>query len=335
MADGTRLALQGVIDVASHALASAEPPDAKRLSAELNGIITFYAGQVPPQPDVQFLLCTDTWLGRETARLVEAWLRGRGCNVITQIVENLRTDRLAPFELALSNYVKSCAETFTDYRQRRYHVVFNLTGGFKGVQGFLQTLAHFYADETIYVFQDSGELLRIPRLPVRLDAEAVVEEHLTTVRRVALGLSTRPSERIAIPVTFLFQLDDDACLSEWGAVVWLETRGAIYRRRLHPPPSQLIRWADGFERSVRQYNLPPDRLIELNKRLDELAAYLEQGRRVNPASLHFHSVGPKVMPPSTHEFYAWSDQGAYRVFCRDLGAYVELDRLAPHPKEKD
>jgi CRISPR/Cas system-associated protein Csm6 len=66
-------------------------------------------------------------------------------------------------------------------------VVFNLTGGFKSVQGFLQAISSFYADETIYIFQFSSELLQIPRLPIKLDTQGIIDENLTIFRRLGLN----------------------------------------------------------------------------------------------------------------------------------------------------
>lgn len=54
--------------------------DAKRGSAELNGILAFYDGRTlkENQKDTHYLLTTDTWLGEETAKIVKLWLEKRG-----------------------------------------------------------------------------------------------------------------------------------------------------------------------------------------------------------------------------------------------------------------
>jgi hypothetical protein len=117
--------------------------------------------------------------------------------------KDLRTDDLSSFQVALADIVRFCEETVEGYRKNGYRVIFNLTGGFKSVQGFLQTLALFYADETFYVFESSEELLRIPRLPVKMDAENIVREHLPVFRRLSLGLKVDQEEIKKLPETFL------------------------------------------------------------------------------------------------------------------------------------
>jgi hypothetical protein len=48
-----------------------------------------------------------------------------------------------------------------------YEVVFNLTGSFKSLQGYMNTWGMFYADRIVYIFEgDNSKLITIPRLPI-------------------------------------------------------------------------------------------------------------------------------------------------------------------------
>ncbi|MCS6840622.1 MAG: hypothetical protein NZ701_07570 [Roseiflexus sp.] len=49
--------------------------DIARMSAELNALVQLYNNQPFPKQDAHILLCTDTWLGEEAARIVEQYLR--------------------------------------------------------------------------------------------------------------------------------------------------------------------------------------------------------------------------------------------------------------------
>jgi len=80
--------------------------------------------------------------------------------------------------------VKFIEDNLIGYKRNGYRVIFNLTGGFKSVQGFLQSIASLYADEAVYVFETASELLRAPRMPLRLDMN-VVKENITSY--VGLG----------------------------------------------------------------------------------------------------------------------------------------------------
>ncbi len=310
-------------------LAQATVQEAARLSAELNGILKFYDGQWRDFQDHHCLLCTDTWLGEQTARLVESWLRQSGFSQVEiRRQTDLQTARLSDFQLALSDLVKWAEETIPGYRQSGYRIVFNLTGGFKSVQGFLQTLATFYADETIYIFESATDVLRIPRLPVRMEPLAEIRDRLMAFRRLAQNLPIQPQALEGIAETLLLKLDDQVDLSPWGTLIWNQTRSDLYREGVHPAPSSKIHFSKKFEESVQ--GLPGDRLEILNHRLDQLACYLEKGDRPNPKSLDFKKLGGNPRPPSTHEIDAWSDLDAKRLFGHFEGDVFVLDELGKH-----
>lgn len=316
---------QRIAEVGS-ALASASLAEAGRRSAELNTIIRLYNGSPAAAPDTHILLCTDTWLGEASAELVATWLRDRGAIAVVHRQKDLQTARLDAFQLALSDLVRWCDQTLPTYRG--YRVVFNLTGGFKSIQGFMQTLAMFRneVDEVVYVFESGDELLRIPRLPVRLDVVAVVRDHLAALRRLANGLQVHDAIARRIPETLTMRVGPDLALSPWGELMWNEARAQIYAEQLHPSPSEQVRYAPPFVRACA--DLAPDRLVLLNERIDDLAHFVESGRSYNPRSLEVKKlVNPAARPPSTHEADAWSDRDARRLYLHFDGAVCVVDAL--------
>ncbi len=239
--------------------------------------------------------------------------------------KDLQTADMVSFQWALSDLTAWCAETVAGFMQS-HHAVFNLTGGFKSVQGFLLTLSSFYAHEAVYIFE-AGGLLRIPRLPIRMDAEQTVLAHLDFFRRAAANLPAQPEGTLAD--TMYVVMDGQNTLSAWGELVWRQTRNAVYSLEIHPPPSDMLRYGPGFMKSVA--NLDQDRKILLNTRIDQLAAHLEntQSRR-SPASLDFKRMQGNPCPPSTHEMDAWADRAAARLFGHFKGPVFILDRLGRH-----
>jgi len=300
---------------------------AAKMSAELNGITKFYNGQMRRDRDFFVLLCTDTWLGKSTADLVKGWLNLKGCACVeVKRQDDLQTADIELFQSALSDLVEWSESTISGYRKSGYHVVFNLTGGFKSVQGFLQTLATFYADETIYIFETATDLLRIPRLPVKMVATESVLANLNAFRRLALYLSVGNIRDI--PETLLLRVDDEVRLSAWGDLVWKQTKPQIYGEMLHPSPSEKLVFSASFINSVN--GLSADRLEIINHRLDQLACYLEKVESPNPRSLDFKQLRRNPCPPATHEIDAWSDQDAKRLYGHFEGDRFVLDRLGVH-----
>lgn len=283
-----------------------------KLSAEMNTILKFYDSNKPTPQDMHILIHTDTWLGRETGNLLHDILRKRGFSVDTPTIQDLRTQDIDSFQLALSELVKWVSDTLPAYQQQQYKVIFNLTGGFKSIQGFMQALAMLYADETIYIFESNKDLLRLPRLPVRLDGEQVVREHLAILRPLALHLPYSRDAVDTLPETLVLRLNQDRTLSPWGELLWQQHKTAVYRDGFHPAPTNKIEFTDMFKRSIG--NLSPDRYERLNQQIDKLTEYLQSQGMNNPKSLDVKALHVPRHGGCTHEFDAWHDQNAKRVF---------------------
>jgi putative CRISPR-associated protein (TIGR02619 family) len=291
--------LQNLLHQRAAELQAADLTAVARMSAELNGVLKFYGGAMARNHDYHLLLCTDTWLGEQVAALEAAWLRSYYCaSVEVKRQEDLQTAELEPFQLALSDLVKWSEEVLLGFQQSGYRIIFNLTGGFKSVQGFLQTLAMFYADEVVYVFQEADTLMRIPHLPIELTADDTVRRHLKVFRRLSMGLE---SDNIGgMPETMLMSIDGQVGLSLWGSLVWERTRKQLYGEQLWPAPSAKVRYGERFEDSLAR--LPPDRLRMVNEKIDALAHYLETGH--DRRSLDFKQLKGNPLPPLTHEIDA-------------------------------
>ncbi len=321
-----RIVLEERIRATRSRLQSANVLDARRASAELNGILTLCDTEPPEAQDHHILICTDTWLGEQTGQIVEAWLRAHGHpSVELRRQQDLQTANLEYFQSALSDLVHWLGTTIDDYRGNRYRVLFNLTGGFKSVQGFLQTLGNLYADETLYIFESSSSLLRIPRLPVRLDIVDTVRQHLKVIRRLANDLPVTDVDLLNIPETFVLRIEGRPTLSPWGTVVWEQARKNLYSEQVWDCPSNQVRFAPTFLPTTHDQS--PDRLVNLNDKLDKLATYLEGDQKRPLQSLDLKALQGNPKPPSTHEFDAWADRDAKRVFCHYNANDLILDRL--------
>src|SRR5699024_748164 len=214
------------------------------------------------------------------------------------------------------------------YCNQEYYIVFNLTGGFKSVQGFLQTLAMFYADEAIYIFETGTELLRIPRLPLQMSPGEIITEHFKIIRRLALHLPVEIEETKVIPETLLLSMGSNVALSPWGEVIYKQTKKGLYNRKVWPSPSFKLKYSTKFNKSVE--NLNPSTYNDLNLKIDLLSQTLELGDKYNLKTLDFKKLRENPVPGSTHEFDASHDKGAPRVYGHyEDGLYV-LDKFDKH-----
>lgn len=299
------------------------------MSAELNGILTFCGRQTPlPSPDVSILIYTDTWLGQQVTEILAEKLKQFGASPQLQCATSLNTADLANFREGLGNLVEWAAQTLPGYRQSQYHIVFNLVGGFKSLQGFMQTLGMFYADEILYIFESSSQLLRVPRLPLDLDASAkkVVADQLRTFRllHILKAITSSGPELQAIPESLLYRLGNEIELSPWGKIIWEQARRPLYQQKLQESPTDQMVYTDKFRSDAS--NLHSDRLEILNTRIDDLARYLLDPDQPNPNRLDLKLLRGNPMPPSTHECDAWADADCRRIFLHFDNGRAILDR---------
>ncbi|MDY0152355.1 MAG: hypothetical protein RBS43_08805 [Candidatus Cloacimonas sp.] len=303
--------------------------EAKKNSAELHSLLILFEEDPPEPRDIIYLIPTATYIGRLSTLMVSDFLKRMNLNVQELIVPGLQTKCSADLRAAFSELVLQIDAISQQYKPQQARLIFNLTGGFKAIQGFLQTLSVVYADETIYIFERERELMRIPRLPFKMEAKDYVVDNLLLWRRLDLGLTVDCATLKSIPDTFLFWIGDECILSEYGTLVWNNVKGELYDKEFLEPPSSKIALASGFLRSIA--GLQSLQLCQLNSQVDKLAKYLETDAADMLKSLSFKKITAGAKPGSTHEFYAWSDNGAKRVFCHyDTENQVVLDALGDH-----
>jgi len=306
--------------------------EARNWSAELNGLIGFYENQLDRgREDFHFLLHTDTHQGQDTAGVIREWLSRYGLQVTTQSIPGLNTADLDCFRSAMNDMVSWCEETLPGYRQNRFRIVFNLSAGFKSWQGFMQTLGMFYADEILYIFESSKQLLRVPRLPVQFEDAAVqeIQQNLLLFRRLDPKQSSMPCSACGnVSDIFLYQIGEEAELSPWGRLVWERHKSELYREKLLDPITSLLEFGPAVPKAVQ--DLSAELRARFNHRMEDLARYLDSGRQQATHRLDFKQLKGNPCPPSTHECDLWTNQGAWRAF----GHFEEekrfiVDRIGP------
>lgn len=327
-----RQRLLDIVEARRAALLEAGEAAARKMSAEINGFVGCYlrdGGKLSDAAgDLHFLIHTDTWQGRLTAEMLRDWGEARGVAMIPILIEDLNTASLDEFRLGIGNLIRWCADTLPGCRASGRRVAFNLVGGFKSLQGYMQTLGMFYADETLYIFETGGELLSIPRMPVDFEASAkrAVLDRFDTFRKMQRG--DLPLEECAgIPETMLRILDGRCTLSEWGEIIWGSVREERYRAELLPPLSPLLSFSEKMRSEALQFKNDGPRMLLLNQAMDRLSRYLDSGRKDNLSGCDYKKLTGKAVPGATHEFDLWPDKRGWRGFCHEDGPRVVVDSI--------
>ena len=250
----------------------------RRISAELNGIYGIYNGRLPQNsPDQHHLICTDTAQGQKTGELIRDFLVDQGLNAYIVTPEGLSTKDTAAFTAGIKELIRWLEDNVPGQRDGGYRVIFNLVGGFKSLQGYMNTFGAFYADEVIYIFEaETADLITIPRLPIQIDT-TLIQKYQTEFALMAAGKLYPRRELSEIPETlleFLEEGDDetDTGLSAWGTLIWNRTKADVLVEGLLPFPR--LEYTRAFRDDFNRENAPKT-LLKLQETLAKVAYTLE------------------------------------------------------------
>jgi putative CRISPR-associated protein (TIGR02619 family) len=203
-------------------LSDAKIPQIRRASAELNGIYGVYQEDLSQgREDYHFLIATDTIQGKTTAQIVEDFLRKQGLtNTSIYSPSGLSTASTEAFSGGIDTLIVWLQETIPPLKESKYKICFNLVGSFKSLQGYLNTIGMFYADEIIYIFEgEKSDLITIPRLPISVDT-SLIKPYTMQLALLNAGAGLSPQETAGIPETMLGEAYGQMTLSTWGQLIW-------------------------------------------------------------------------------------------------------------------
>lgn len=291
---GQRERLEVWCDQRARELAAADDASAARLSAEANTLIRLASEQSGyfDRGTTLWFIHTDTWVGARAAGVVAGWARRRfpDCAVQVHRIDSLRTSSLMEFQSGIG----ALARWIIDDLQG-IHLVANLTGGFKSVQGVLQTMVTLRGGEAWYVFEGPGsELLNIPRLPVTLDLPPEAECQL----RLLCAVNPLPPAEVADVPGALRMDGEEVYPNPWGELVGAELLEWLARSPVLPEPphpglvicpecTRVAAWYAGAE--------PTDRAA-FNQLVDQLVAVLvRHGADLAAVEQHMKGARPKKL----------------------------------------
>lgn len=295
------------------------------LSAEINSLLKYNRFE---KNDIHTLLCTDTYLGKKASELVEVFLKSKNLTVNIYTQKDLRTDEIENFHIALADLTENLSQELQGYIDSNYEIVFNLTGGFKSVNSFLQTMASLYANKSIYIFEGSNELLEIPRLPIKVDEEFIVENY-NIFRSLELGILVDEKKVEKLHKTLVLKIDNEYSLSAWGEMVWQKVKNKIYKEKLiEPLQRDKIIYSKRFKKEFESLN--PSEKLQLNKSIDKLERLVAFDE--NLKSLRYHPLKGEEASKYSHEFYPLDGNDSRRVYCNEIDGKKILEKIGPHLK---
>ena len=132
----------------------------------------------------------------------------------------------------MAKLIPSMQKIIKDCKNSRYTICFNLVGGFKALQGYFNTIGMFYADEIIYVFEGSNQLIKIPKLPIKVDLSKI-EPYKVQLAMMDVGqISTSWEEAKKVPQEWIFVDGQEMTLSAWGQLLWEQCKEELLSQKL-------------------------------------------------------------------------------------------------------
>jgi CRISPR/Cas system-associated protein Csm6 len=203
--------------------------DIREASAELNGIYGLYKDQISEgKQDIHWLIASDTAQDQVTSEMLNSFLTTQGLTFFNPYdpkysPKGFSTISNEAFTQGIDELLNCFEDTIPGYQDKGYEICFNLVGGFKAIQGFVNTFGMFYANKIIYIFEgDSSETISIPRLPIKINTEVIKPVEFALMAQGA-WISLEKLEKV--PETLLFIVDDKATLSTWGRLIWNRSKG--------------------------------------------------------------------------------------------------------------
>lgn len=317
------------------------PQAARKASAELNALLAFYENRESEiARDTHVLVATDTACGRLALELLESYLRTRGAeNIQRWCPTGFHTGCVRAFNQGVRALLREAHEALPGYRAMGTRVVFNTLGGFKSQRDILNIVGMFYADEILYVFEGPGSpLLRIPRLPIRID-ERMFADHAAELIQLAAGKTVGgPAGPVPAWLSDALLDEPDAdgqrMLSTWGLLVWNQLKDAVLARELLALPA--ITYADRFRREFA--NLPqggrPLRTYVQEAVAEASVALQESGGNTQALSRRGGLHYSRYAGANVHlgHFRVTNAEGAHRISCEAWpeGKGLRLRRLGLH-----
>lgn len=323
--------IQSLKQRAETKLNEANTIEIKEASAELNGIYGLYHDQLEKgKLDHHVLITTDTAQGQVTANIVEEFLRNQKVSVEVYTPEKLSTADNGFFNQGIDNlldWLDRRVKENKEKKEKKYEIYFNLVGGFKALQGCMNTMGMFYADKIIYVFEGPrSNLITIPRLPITVDYSRL-KDHVSILALLDKGAGLSPSQTENVPEAMVAEIDGKMTLSNWGQLIWNQCKNDFLSQELQEFPR--ISYQDTFIKNYKNISEAKDQ-VELQETLAKVSGLLEASNGdtkslVKPVSYSPYK-GAKDKEGVDH-FYVGIH---WRVSCKALNGELKLRHYGTH-----
>ncbi|MBD2690909.1 putative CRISPR-associated protein [Anabaena catenula] len=324
-----------IIDILSELTSRAEEQlksgntlEIKEASAELNGIYSLYEDNVDNgKLDYHWLITTDTAQGQITAKIIQGFLNKKINCIEIYTPYELSVKNTSKFKPGIDDLIDWLSKKYKEAKKDGYDIYFNLVGGFKAIQGCMNTIGMFYADKIIYVFEgSSSSLITIPRLPITVDYERV-KKHQVNLALLNAGASLSPSLTEKIEEALVAEIDGKITISNWGQLIWHQCKDKFLSSDLLDFPK--IDYDDTFRKDYKSINDPQHR-VKLQETLAKVSYQFEESNgdtRVLGKTVSYYAYQGAKDKEGIDHFYVGIQ---FRISCKVVNGRLKLRHYGTH-----
>ncbi|WP_427156975.1 putative CRISPR-associated protein [Aliinostoc sp. HNIBRCY26] len=303
----------------------------KEASAELNGIYSLYKDNIDNgKLDTHWLITTETYQGQKTAKIIKDFLHKQVNFIEIYTPDQLSTEDTANFKQGIDDLIDWLSKRYEESHKDGYSIYFNLVGGFKAIQGYMNTIGMFYADKIIYVFEgESSKLITIPRLPITLDYERV-KKHQVTLALLNAGASFSPKqmEKENIEEALITEIDGKITISNWGQLIWGQCKEKFLASDELLSFSN-IDYEDDFRKEYKKISSPQDK-IKLQETIAKVSYQFEESNgdtRILGKTVSYYPYQGAKDKEGVDHFYVGIH---WRVSCKVVNKILRLRHYGTH-----
>jgi len=167
---------------------------AKDASAEITSILKIREELQGEELDV-YLLATDTILSALAAEIIKDYFEDKVnayFNNQNDIISELQVkDKSSFIKKGLPNLINRINQISAGFWE---NILFNITGGYKGVIPYLTIISTINRCEIKYIFEKSEELITIPQLPIKID-ETIFDNYINYINKLEQGIDDYNKEK--------------------------------------------------------------------------------------------------------------------------------------------
>ncbi len=203
-----------------------------------------------------YFLTSDTVLSKLAAEILKHFFEEynlyQGINISAKIdtVTGINVlDRNKFLKIGLNNLIEKLNKISGEYFS---NVILNITGGFKGLIPYLTIWAQIHYVPTVYIFEESEQLIKLPQTPITMDY-GVFEKYSDVIEKLAAG-DIEQSKKEFIEKNKLYDFPTDIIgevkdgnfsllyLEPLGLILWNKYKS--FKRIYLPKQSKYFDYAD-------------------------------------------------------------------------------------------